>query len=435
MISSDGGDATTASPLRWPGGALRALREANLGRVLEVISTEDGLSQAEVARRTGLCRATVSNLVAEMRRRGLVRGDTARAGGRASLEVIIARAGVVAGVENGRRHMRVAVADLGGRILAEEEQPLPVDVGTRESCAQARAMTIRLLERTGVPASDVLQVGVGLPHPVDAVAGRPLEGRPAPSPWALLDPRDALEKAFQLPVVVDGHCSLGALGELRQGAGRGCSDMIYLHAGERICAGLVLNGRVHRGAAGAAGDIGHMTVDPHGQICRCGNRGCLETVAGATSFLAQLRAGYGPDLEIEEVIQLAGRGDLRCHRALSEAGRAVGMVIADLCNLLGPQRVIVAGAIFGAGETILGPLRETVRQRAVPAGAPPVEIVESPLDRRATLVGAICLALDAVRRRTARGALGLPDSGAGSGGTDANLSLRARTARSPAALS
>jgi predicted NBD/HSP70 family sugar kinase len=401
-------------------------------RVLEVIGADGGLTQAEVGRRTGLCRATVSNLVAELRRLGLVHGNAPRPGGRGRLEVNVPRAGIVIGVDYGDRRVRVGLADLSGRVLGDEERALPPGAGADESCAEARGLMTRLLERNQIPTGDVLQVGVGVPRWIDGISGR-LGDRSAPHPWAEVDARAVLEATFGLPVMVDNDCNLGALGELRQGAGRGLTDIVYLHAGERVGAGVVLGGRLHRGAGGTAGEIGHMTVDPHGQICRCGNRGCLETVVGATSFLDQLRGGYGPGLQIGDVIELAERGDLRCQRALTDAGRALGAVAADLCNLLSPQRVVLAGPIFAAGEMILEPLRDTMKHRAVPAAARAVEIVRSHLNGSAGMVGAIWLALDAIHQRATRGvlaAMGPPAERR----IETSLSLTAKVTRSTAAL-
>jgi predicted NBD/HSP70 family sugar kinase len=382
-------------------------------RVLEVISGIGGLSQAEVARRTKLSRATVSNLVAELRRRGLVRDGMEGLRGR-GLEVNVATPGAVVGVDFGHRHVRVGVSDLRGEVLADEERELPADLGAREGCIQARAMMTRVLEHAGVPHADVLQAGVGLPYPIDAASGR-LTGQPTPHPWAGLEPRAFLEETLELPVVIDNDCNLGALGELRQGAGRGFVDIVFFHADERVGAGVILAGRLHRGIAGTAGEIGHMTVDPHGPTCPCGNRGCLDLAVGATNFLEPLRCAYGTHLDIAGVIELAEQGDTRCRRALAEAGQAMGIVIADLCNLLGPQRVIVAGPIFGGQEMVLGTLRQTVMHRAVPAAARAVEIVPGQLGSSAEMVGALWLALDPIRQRATRMALSPSGHPAGMG--------------------
>ncbi len=389
-------------PRRRHGGALHDLREANLRRILEAVSLDHGLSQAEVARRTGLSRATVSNLVAELRRRGLIGPGEAGLSGRRTLEVAVPQGGAVVGIDYGFRHVTVGIADLGGRVLADEEHALPLDFDVEESLQEARSMLGQLLGRAGVTLEEIQQVGVGFPAPIDRITGR-VGWHAILHRWAELDPRATLEAAFGVPAVIDNDCNLGALGELRQGAGRGFHDLIYVNAGNGVGAGFILGGRLHRGAAGSAGEIGHMTVDPYGQTCRCGNRGCVDTVVGTEGFLEPLRSVYGAPLDVAQVIELAGQGDPRCQRAVTDAGRALGAVVADLCNLLSPQRVIVAGPIFRAGELILEPLREAVQHRSVPAAARAVEIVSSHLDQRAEVVGAIWLALDAVRERASRG--------------------------------
>jgi predicted NBD/HSP70 family sugar kinase/DNA-binding CsgD family transcriptional regulator len=400
MIDQPGLKATIPADgrRRRHGGALHDLREGNLRRILEVVSIDPGLSQAEVARRTGLSRATVSNLVAELRRRGFIGPGEAGISGRRPLEVASPRAGAVVGVDYGFQHVRVGVADLTGRPLGDEERALPLDFGVEESLDEARSILGQLMARTGVAAEEIQQVGVGFPAPIDRTSGQ-VGWHAILHRWAELDPRATLEEAFHVPAVIDNDCNLGALGELRQGAGRGGTDFVYINAGNGVGAGFILGGRLHRGAAGTAGEIGHMTVDPYGQTCRCGNRGCVDTVVGRDGFLEPLRSVYGTPLDIPEVIELAVQGDRRCQRALTDAGRALGAVVADLCNLLSPQRVIVAGPIFRAGETILEPLREAVQHRSVPAAAREAEIVQSPLDQRAEMIGATWLALEALRER------------------------------------
>lgn len=380
-------------------------------RILEAIRSNAGLTQADVARRTELSRATVSNLVAELERRGLVRTRGGLRGSRRALEAVIGRSSnAVLGVDFGHRHVRVGVADLGGRVLGDEERALPQDLGVEESCAEASAMTARLLAKAGLQRSDLIQAGVGLPGPIDQGLGR-VGWHAILHRWAGLEASSTLRELFGLPVVVDNDGNLGALGELRFGAGRGCQDLVYLNVGIGVGAGLIIAGRVHHGAAGTAGEVSHISIDPYGQLCRCGNRGCLDTVVGTDSFLEMLRGTYGDELTVSRVLELADRGDVRCRRAFADAGHALGVVIADLCNLLSPQRVVVGGMLAQAGEVILGPLRETVAQRAVPAAARAVEILPSTLGGRAEMIGAICLALDAVTASSWR-----PDAVAGAAG-------------------
>lgn len=384
----------TAAARRRPYGALHDLREGNLQKVLDVIISRDGVRQADIARATQLSPATVSNLVVDLRRRGLVWSDS----NHGLLKAAAAQPGVLIGVDYGLRCVRVGIADSVGRLLAESTLPVPVNMQLQANLVEVRGMVSRLLARNHIEMTDVLQVGISLAAPIYQPSGRERWRTPTHSlqEWDLLQTPG---KMFGLPVVVDRDYHLGALGELRCGAGRGCTDIVYLHADSRICVGLVLGGRLHRGAAGTAGEIGHTMVDPHGQLCSCGKRGCLDTVVGATGFLELLRGMYGEDLLVADVVDLAKRGDTRCRRALTNAGRALGILVADLCNLLSPQKVIVAGPIFGAGDTILQPLRETVEERAIPDAAQAAEVVPSALDGGAEMLGAVCLALDAVRAR------------------------------------
>ncbi|MGD0371485.1 MAG: ROK family transcriptional regulator [Candidatus Dormibacteria bacterium] len=395
--------AATLAPRQ--GGALRALRETNLRRILEAISRDGGVSQAEVARRTDLSRATVSNLVGELRRRGLVRIRDQQSGGRGGLEAIIGRSSnAVIGVDFGHRHVRVGIADLSGRLLADEERSLPLDLGVEESCAEAMEMATSLLAKAGLLRSDLIQAGVGLPGPIDPASGR-VGWHAILHRWAGLEAPSILRELFGLPVVVDNDGNLGALGELRFGAGRGYTELVYLNIATGVGAGLVIGGRVYRGAAGTAGEIGHISIDQYGQLCRCGNRGCLDTVVGVDSFLEMLRGTYGDELTIPRVLDLADRGDARCRRAFADAGHALGVVIADVCNLLSPQRVVVGGELTLAGDLLFGPVRETLAQRAVPAAARAMEVVPCALGERAEMLGAIGLALDAVRAGVSTNAL------------------------------
>jgi predicted NBD/HSP70 family sugar kinase len=374
-------------------------------RILAAIRSNAGLTQADVARRTELSRATVSNLVAELERRDLVRTRGGGRGSRRGLEAVISHSSnAVLGVDFGHRHVRVGVADLSGRLLGDEERALPLDLDVEESCAEASAMATRLLAKAGLQRSDLIQAGVGLPGPTDQVSGR-VGWHAILHRWAGLEAPSALRELFGLPVVVDNDGNLGALGELRFGAGRGCSDLVYLHTATGVGAGLIIGGRVHRGAAGTAGEVSHISIDQYGQFCRCGSRGCLETVVGTDSFLEMLRGTYGDELTVSRVLELADRGDARCRRAFADAGHAFGVVIAQLCNLLSPQRVVMGGELTLAGDLIFSPLRETIAQRAVPAAAAAVEVLPSLLGERAELVGAICFALDAVGSSTAHGRL------------------------------
>ena len=184
-----------------------------------------------------------------------------------------------------------------------------------------------------------------------------------------------------MPVQVDNDANLGALGELVWGGGRGVKDLAYIKVASGVGAGLVIDGRIYRGPGGTAGEIGHITLDESGPVCRCGNRGCLETFTAARYVLALLRASHGPDLTMPRMVQLAREGDPGCRRVIADVGRHIGMGVASLCNLLNPSRVVLGGDLAEAGELVLGPIRESVARYAIPSAARQLSVVPGALGR------------------------------------------------------
>ena len=159
-----------------------------------------------------------------------------------------------------------------------------------------------------------------------------------------------------------------------------------------IGCGLVLSGGLYRGTGGTAGELGHVVVDSDGAVCRCGNRGCLETVAGTEPLLSLLRPTLG-ELSIAEVVQRALNGDGTCQRVIADTGEVVGDAVATLVNLFNPERLVVGGTIASAGDLLLAPLRRSVARSAVPSAVADLDVVASELDDRAELAGAIALVL------------------------------------------
>jgi predicted NBD/HSP70 family sugar kinase len=240
-------------------------------------------------------------------------------------------------------------------------------------------------------------VGAGLPAPIDSRT-RQL-GAPSLLPgWVGLHIDDYLSEALGTPVVVENDANLGALAEHLWGAGRGLDSVAYLKLSEGVGAGLVLGGALFRGGlAGTAGEIGHTTVDEYGAVCRCGNRGCLETLVAARAVVRLLEPVLGPGLGIADVVDRARQGDAGCRRVLADTGRHVGVAVANLCNLLNPERVVIGGELAVAGELLLGPMREVVGRYGIPSAVATSEIVLGTLGADAHVLGAIALVL---RRRS-----------------------------------
>ena len=398
-------------------GSLESLREHNLLRVIDVLLAQGVASRAEIARQTGLSRTTVSTLVTELISRGLVaereptdQRDTTGAGRPPVLLALDRSAGAALGIDVGHSHLRVAVADLSQTILAQAERALDVDQSARDGFATATELVEEVLATAGVPRDRVINVGMGVPGPIRHQTGSVGSSSILPG-WVDVRVGEEMERRLGLPVVVENDANLGALGEALFGAGRGAQEIVYIKVSTGIGAGLIVGGRIHHGAGGTAGELGHLLVDEDGHVCRCGNRGCLETVAATPGLLEQLSRTHGTDLAIEDVIGLARGGDPGCRRVIADAGQHIGRAVAMLCNLLNPARIIVGGDLSAAGDLLLDPLRGALRRYAIPSAAEDAEVTTGLLGEQAEVRGAIALAIGEADRPLMQATGGLAASG------------------------
>ncbi|MFE7425300.1 ROK family protein [Streptomyces sp. NPDC014735] len=374
-------------------GSQTSLHRANLERVVRAVRMAGSLTQAEIARSTGLSAATVSNIVRELKEGGTVEVTPTSAGGRRARSVSLSGdAGIVVGVDFGHTHLRVAVGNLAHQVIAEEAEPLDVDASSEEGFGRAQRLVERLIGATGIGQDKVIGVGLGVPGPIDVESGTLGSTSILPG-WKGINPREELAGRLGVPVHVDNDANLGALGELVWGSGRGVRDLAYIKVADGVGAGLVIDGRIYRGPGGTAGEIGHITLDESGPVCRCGNRGCLETFTAARYVLPLLRPGHGPDLTMEGMVGLAQEGDPGCRRVVADIGRHIGSGVANLCNLLNPSRVVLGGPLAEAGELVLAPIRDSVSRYAIPSAARQLSVLPGALGGRAEVLGALALVL------------------------------------------
>ncbi len=378
-------------------GSQRRLRIDNRAALVDELRTRGPLTRGELVTFTGLSRTTVSTLLAELIDLGLVsdspngeEGDGKRTGGRPSRRIRLeASAGAAVSVDIGARHLAVAIGDLGHRVLARRWIALEYGHGVESGLAAASRLVDELLAEAGLDRDLVIGTAVGLPAPIShqgiIASTNILPG------WAGVPLAAELSERLQLPTVVDNDANLGALAEAKWGAGAGGEQVAYIKVATGIGAGLIHDGLLFRGVTGTAGEIGHITVAEDGPLCRCGNRGCLELYAGGSAVLETLRSGNPGIDTVERLVDLALEGEVACKRVIADAGSHIGIAVASLVNLLGPDRVVVGGELARAGEILLEPLRTAVGRSAVQAAHDGVEIVAGSLGSDAEVLGGLLL--------------------------------------------
>ncbi|WHP19213.1 ROK family transcriptional regulator [Cellulomonas sp. ES6] len=363
--------------------------------LVDALRRADALTQVELVAATGLSPGTVSTAVAALHAEGLVRvAPTTRSGRRARAVWLATPGGVLAGVHCYLDEARVLL-DLGDGVPVERSVPLPGGHRAERAVREARAALDALLAETGTDPAAVAAVGVGVPAPVEVRTGR-VAGSGVRTGWGgMVAAPGLLAPAPGVPVVFDNDGNLGALAEARLGAGRGCGTVVHVALSEGVSGGIVVGGEVVHGRTGTAGELGHLTIDPDGPVCSCGNRGCLQVYAGSAGVLDLLLASHGP-MTLGDVLARAAEGDPGCRRVLSDVGRHLGTALASVCTVLDPDVLVVGGVLAEAGDLLLDPLREVLAERTAVTSGAVVDVVAGHLGAAAPARGALLLARDAV---------------------------------------
>ncbi|WP_327288306.1 ROK family protein [Streptomyces sp. NBC_01198] len=301
-------------------------------------------------------------------------------------------AGYAIGADIGHQHVRVNLCDLFGTVLWEHWVAKDVDRAPGETLDLVAVLVGRALQETGVARSRVLGIGAGIASPVEKGSGE-LGAEGIMPGWVGLHLTEELRHRTALPVRVTNDANAGALAELMYGAGRQVEDMVYVRLSAGIGAGIVSNGQLLLGARGLAGEIGHLPLITDGLICRCGNRGCLETVASPVAIARLLTQSWGRQIAARDLPALIKQRNTGALRAVRDAGDAVGRALSTLVTLLNPRLIVVGGDLAGAGEDLLEPLRAGVRRHTLPSAARGVEIVTGGLGDGAEVRGAAGLVL------------------------------------------
>jgi predicted NBD/HSP70 family sugar kinase len=379
LVRPPGGDAATA------GGVLRVIRDAG------------GLTRAELARRTGLARSTLAQRIDTLLKHELIleAGGNDSTGGRPPTSLTFNDgSGVVLSADLGATHSRLAVSDLGAEQLAEIVIDLDIAAGPEAVLGIVHEKFGRLLQDVDRAVDEVRGIGLGVPGPVAFDLGEPTSPPIMPG-WDGFSIPDWFASRYDVPVLVDNDVNIMAQGE-HWTHWRDCGHLLFIKVGTGIGCGIVAEGHIHRGAKGAAGDIGHIRLAGHDVVCRCGNAGCLEAVSGGAA-LARRLSEEGIEAETSrDVVRLVKAGNGPATRLVREAGRNLGDVLAGCVNFYNPQVIVIGGDVSQASHQLLAGVREVIFKRSLPLATEDLRVVPSQLEDRAGVVGAAIMMIEHV---------------------------------------
>jgi glucokinase-like ROK family protein len=388
--------------------------------VLDEIRLGRSRSRSELVARTGLGRAIVAQRVGELVDRGLVtEGDVGPStGGRPPRRLTFrADAGHVLVADLGATSIDVALTALDGRVLAHFDEPASIEAGPEAGLDRVESLFETLLHTTsGIPGR-LWGIGVGVPGPVEFESGRPISPPIMPG-WDGYPIRERFTERYRAPVWVDNDVNLLAMGEWRSGVAAGHDNVVVVKVGTGIGAGIISDGHLHRGAQGSAGDVGHIQVteDP-AVICRCGNIGCLEALAGGgalgrageaaalegRSERLRLALDQGGTVSAQDVARAASFGDPAAVALLQVGGRRIGSMLASVVNFFNPSLVVIGGGVANSPDQFLASIREAVYRRSLPLATRDLLIQRSSLGGLAGVIGASSMVVDQLFARESIG--------------------------------
>jgi glucokinase-like ROK family protein len=380
--------------------------------ILRALRKQRQISRTQISMITGWSKAKTTQEIRKIVEKGyLVEvGAGASLGGRKPrLLRLNDRLGIVVGIDIGASSIEVALADVSGKVLQRRCEPADVRQPPEQVLGRCLVVIDELVAAQGSHSDSVLGIGIGVPGPVDFARGV-LVAPPLMPEWENYPIRDFFKKrqpsAF---VIVDNDVNIMALGEQRAGEGVDIDNFIYVKIGTGIGAGIISNGKIHRGSDGCAGDIGHICVDKEGPLCACGNIGCLEAMAGGPAIAAKglqaarngsspvlsaIRNSNGGIIRPEDVNLACREGDQAALEIIRSSGQMVGEVLASLVNFFNPSHIFIGGGIANFGNHLLVAIRQSVLRRSLPLATRRLSIDFSPTSSDAGITGAVFLALE-----------------------------------------
>ena len=371
--------------------------------ILELLWHRKEITRADLARETGLARSTVSDLVGRLLDTDLVveSGDAPSSGGR---KPVILRfqddARRILGVDLGATHVAVTLTDLRGHMLHWAEESFPVRDDPDGACATTVRMCEEALDALPGSRDKLIGLGIAVPAPVEFDAEDQLSEVVMPA-WAGHTGLRHVAEQLGVPLRIENDANVGALAEAWWG-GVDEGDFTFIKIATGVGSGSIIGGEIYRGATGVAGEIGHVSIDPAGPECRCGNRGCLTTFVGTRELLDRV-VELAPDFPasplasgdptLDDLVDATLADDPLALHVIGEAAAHLGTAVAGLLNLLNPGAVILGGSLMRVGDHLLDPIREAVRTRTLLTSMLGAHIRTSELGDRNIALGAATLVL------------------------------------------
>lgn len=382
----------------------RVLRNVSVGLVLDLLRNEGPTSQASIARKTGLSPATVNNVIQLLRKEGVA--DFEWINGREALVTLISTKGVMMSV-------MVSADFIHGAVFSFEQQErhdllaYPDALLDQQNTPESLAAFIeQLAAMANVNVAGLTGVSISIQAPVDKKTGTIAVWSAGRLPgWKDIPIKEKLESLLDVNVHVDNDANLATYAEWTWGAGRGVDCFLYLSCSRQIGSGLIIDGKVHNGSNGMAGELGHLVIDKAGPVCFCGSRGCLTTLVSERAILRILDDTENAKSSLAEVIASANEGDAACQRVLYEAGHNVGQALANTAKIVAPGIVAIGGELGSAWQYIKDSLRVATEENNLDNVSPGIQFVPGVLMKDAVLLGGVASLLS----QSGQGISDLPD--------------------------
>ena len=353
-------------------------------------------TRSELIDITGLSRTTIGSRIDSLVESGMVTAlaDAISTGGRPSARVAFnPQARVIAAADLGATHATVALTDLASQVIVEVHTAMEIAAGPQVVLDWLTTIISQLLVEAGRSSSELLAIGIGVPGPVEHTTGRP-SNPPIMPGWDNYDIPGHVQRSYPVPVLVDNDVNIMALGE-RAMSWPAADHLMFLKVATGIGSGIISGGVLQRGAEGIAGDIGHISISRGAAtVCRCGNTGCLEAVAGGPAIAAELRSEGIDASNGNDVVDLVRAGNVRALQIVRQAGRDIGEVLNMCVSIVNPSVIVVGGSLAQLGEQLIAGIREVVYARSMPLATRQLSIVQSQTGPESAVIGASLIAIE-----------------------------------------